>query len=131
MAWTPLRIASYLLLFAGVGVNWSLWELRVAGLGLVLNFAVLTANGGKMPATEACLARMGGASLVDRARSGRDTRNVLMTYRTRLAFLGDRLAIPVRYRGLNGFSPGDVIITLGAGSVWKIGEAFLKRAGGS
>jgi len=108
-----LHIASYLPLFAGLAANWRLWELRVAAVGILLNFVVLTANGGKMPASEACLARMGGPSLVASARDGRNPRSVLMTERTRLAFLGDWLAVPVRYRGLNGFSPGDVILTIG------------------
>jgi hypothetical protein len=108
-----LRVSSYLVLFAGVAVNWPLWELRVAGVGLLLNFLVITANGGKMPASEACLARKGGEKLVATVSAGLDPRNSLLTERTRLAFLGDRLAVPVKYRGLNGFSAGDVLLTIG------------------
>lgn len=108
-----LRIASYLFLFAGVAANWPLWELRVAGLGLLLNFLVITANGGKMPTSEAALARIRRPNVAAAVRSGRHPRNSLITDRTRLALLGDRLVIPPPYPRPDVFSVGDVVLTLG------------------
>jgi hypothetical protein len=108
-----VRIVSYLFLFAGVLANWSLWELRIAGLGVLLNFLVITANGGKMPASPAALARIGRPAVAAAVRSGRHPRNSLMTERTRLAFLCDRLLIPAPYPRPDVFSLGDVVLTIG------------------
>ncbi|MEE8442194.1 MAG: DUF5317 domain-containing protein [Dehalococcoidia bacterium] len=52
-------IASYFLLLAFVVANWRSIGIAVIGIGLVLNFMAIMANGGYMPVTEEALAKAG------------------------------------------------------------------------
>jgi hypothetical protein len=108
-----IHIASYVPLILGVAVNLHIRELWVAGLGLVLNFSVIAANGGKMPTSEAAIHSIGRPELVRYVRQGRHARNAIISDKSRLAFLGDRFALPRPYPRPTVFSPGDVFLTLG------------------
>jgi hypothetical protein len=120
-AWPPalaaapyLHLASYLLLGAGLALNWHLRDLRLVALGVALNFVVIAANLGYMPADLAAARRLGQPRLVADLVEGRAGLNVVAGPRSRLTFLGDRLLLTHPYPRPSLFSVGDVLITLGA-----------------
>ena len=79
----------------------------IVALGGLLNFVVIVANGGVMPATSSALAAVGETS-----ESGTFVNSGVLSH-PNLAFLGDTFALP---RGMplnNVFSVGDVLIALG------------------
>ncbi len=62
--------------------------------------------------------------------TGEAVRDALVRHGHPSAVYEPRLeAIPALLRGIVG--PGDLVITLGAGSVWKVGEAFVKSGAGA
>ena len=115
VAVTPLRLidplrfvyAAFLLLVAG----WALWHVRrlpgiwIVSAGAAMNLAVIAANDFRMPVAAAYAGR-----LVQVGHSGQYT---VMDSSTRLAFLGDWIATPAWAGGV--YSPGDVVIGIGAG----------------
>ena len=101
-----LHLGTYGLGFLWLAANPSFpwrWMLTVGG---ALNFIVIAANGGVMPASEAALLRagehVGGAFTNSTAIEG-----------ARLAFLGDIFSVPSWVPFGNVFSIGDVMIVLG------------------
>ena len=91
------------------GVLWIATQRRhlasvLLGIGVCLNLAVVVANGG-MPVDSAALAGVGRPALdVTRGFLGK---HVAMTADTRLAWLGDRIPVPVQH---NVISIGDVLM---------------------
>ena len=116
-----VHLISYLFLAAGIGANRASRPLQVVGLGLLMNFVVIAANGGHMPVDVAALRRSGRPDLARMLVSRRSGKHVVMTARTRLAFLGDRYLLPRPYPRPCVFSPGDVPITLGACALVLVG----------
>jgi len=106
---------SYVFLLSFVGVNWRYPELLVMGLGLFLNFLVIVANGGYMPASAEALRRAGLESVAHALETGtRQGNTMLMSSSTRLNFLGDWFYFPSWVPLSSAFSVGDVILGLGA-----------------
>lgn len=103
-----LHIVSYVLLTWFAVLNRRRLGVAIAGLGLVLNFIVIVANGGFMPADRAAL-ELAGASY------GGETANnsAVIGTGTHLAFLGDIFAVPSWVPAANVFSVGDVLIVVG------------------
>lgn len=99
-----LHLATYglLVLFAMRNARVrALWAL--AG-GMVMNFVVIAANGGRMP-LDAAAARVAGLTPASYAN--------VSTHAHRLWFLGDVFALPKRLPGATVVSPGDVLIVVG------------------
>jgi len=123
VALTPLRNVDQLryvyFLFLVVLLGWTLWNLKrmpgvlVITVGATMNLAVIAANDFRMPVAPA-----GAGRLVQIGHSGQ---YVLMDSSTRLAWLGDWIVLPTWVGG--SYSPGDVVVGLGAGIV-----AFLLTA---
>ena len=114
-------VVSYLvLLFAGFH-NWRLLGMRIALLGISLNFLVITANGGHMPAN-ADLVRQTGAVNASLLENKAYARQRPITDRSRLTCLGDVILLPHPYPRPCVFSIGDLFITLGA--CWLILSAL-------
>lgn len=91
------------------------------GFGLLLNLAVIAANGGYMPASAEALRRAGFSSVAQALEAGtRQGNTVLMSAKTRLNFLGDWLFLPAWVPLSSAFSLGDVLLGIGA-------AAFLTR----
>ena len=85
--------------------------------GLVLNLAVITANGGWMPISPEMASQLPGGSAPDAAIPGSrfgDKDILLRPEDTRLEFLADRFTLPdwIRYRV--AFSLGDMLVAAGA-----------------
>lgn len=115
------HILSYLFLLAFTIWNWRYPELLLMGFGLLLNLAVIVANGGYMPASAEALRRAGFSSVAQALEAGtRQGNTVLMSAKTRLNFLGDWLFLPAWVPLSSAFSLGDVLLGIGA-------AAFLTR----
>lgn len=109
------HLVSYLFLLGFALWNWRYPEIVVMGIGLFLNFLVIAVNGGYMPASSEALRRAGLFSLAQALEAGTFSGNtVLMGPRTHLNLLGDWLYLPAGVPLSSAFSPGDLILGLGA-----------------
>jgi hypothetical protein len=77
-------------------------------VGALLNFVVIAANHGVMPADPAAMRRAGVT------RHQGEFQNSRAVEHPRFAVLGDRFALPESWPVSNVFSVGDVLIVLGA-----------------
>lgn len=102
--------SSYALLVWFTALNLSHTGLRLVLLGILLNFLVIGANGGRMPALPAAAERAG----VDMTTvmAGRGHKHVVMTEQTRLAFLGDVIPLVTPINRI--ISIGDVFVMAGS-----------------
>ncbi len=108
-----LHLFSYLLLFYALWANRSLRGMKPILLGTALNFAVIAANG-RMPISEKGLRFIGLEGYVENVLApDLGLRYVLLSSKTRLAFLGDIFVLPPPYPRPAVFSIGDVLIVLG------------------
>ena len=111
-------ILSYVLLFVVVWKNRRITGLWIIGLGLLLNFLVMVANGGFMPITPEALTQAGYASLASSLESGvrvgRSKNILLAREETRLWVLSDTFVLPRSFPLSRVFSPGDIVIAIGA-----------------
>jgi hypothetical protein len=101
------------------------------GLGLLLNLAVISANGGLMPISPETLTIVHGEQAAEvinnRADGSKDI--VLPTEEIRLEWLSDRFTVPEEWPIQFAFSLGDLFLALGAfGALWAGGAA---RHGGT
>ena len=120
-----LNIVSYLLLLVGLWLNRHLWGMRVAAVGVLLNFLVIAANGGSMPVDRALAVQAGSTALVESLDSPSYVIHKPATPATRLRPLADVLRLPLLVPRPRFFAPGsvgDVIVTLGA--CWLILSAL-------
>jgi len=108
-----LHILSYLLLLAALAANWRLWPLCIAAAGVLMNFAVIAANGGAMPADAALVRAAGQGRLIELVRGGNYPTHVLLDAHTRLPLLADRFLLSYPYPRPSVFSVGDIFITIG------------------
>lgn len=102
------HLATYALVGACVVANLDLRYVWVIGVGGLLNFVAIAANGGVMPASAGAL-RTAGLDVT----SGEFT-NSDVVRDAHVAFLGDVFAIPAGWPGANVFSVGDLVIVVGA-----------------
>ena len=108
-------------------------NLRQPGFALILvgalaNFAVVTLNGGQMPASPEAYMALNGVAAVPTTDF---SNSALAGPHTVLAFLGDNYVLPRPFPLANVFSIGDVLI--GVGGAWFIvatmhGRAFVRPA---
>jgi len=108
-----LHIFSYALLLVALAANWRLWPLWVAAVGVLMNLAVIAANGGAMPADAALVRASGQGRLLELAQAGRYPTHTVLDAGTRLPFLADRYLLAHPYPRPSVFSLGDIFITLG------------------
>jgi hypothetical protein len=106
-----------------VGLWWNrrLPGVWVVGVGVLLNFLVIAANGGSMPVERGLAERAGDERMVRLLDSPTYTRHAPMSKGTRLRALGDVVALPMLIPRPKFFSPGsigDVFVT--AGACWLI-----------
>ena len=106
-----LHIATYLALSVGLVLNRDLPWMKLALLGTLLNFAVVAANGGKMPVWSFTLALMGNDRSLANLLVTTDATHTVATDSTVLPWLGDWIPIPMPIS--SAASPGDVFLALG------------------
>jgi len=112
-----LNILSYLILAVGLIANRHLWPMRVAALGVFLNFVVIAANGGSMPVDRALAARAGDQRMVALLESPAYAVHKPITPQTRLRPLADVLALPRMIPQPTFMAPGsigDIAVTIAA-----------------
>ncbi len=110
-------LGSYALLLGALWLNRRWWGMRLAGLGVLLNLAVIAANGGSMPVDRDLAARAGDAGLLRLLDSPTYPLHHPATDETRLAPLADVLPLPMLVPRPRFFAPGslgDILITTGA-----------------
>ncbi len=123
--WIPfILIGSQLMLLVFAWVNRKAPGFWLLGLGLLLNFLVISMNGGFMPLPPENANRLiaPGSGIVlevgERAGLGKDI--VLARADTRLWFLGDVFMLPAWLNYPLAFSLGDILIA--AGAFWLLCE---------
>jgi hypothetical protein len=110
-------IASYLILAGFVWLNRRVPGMWLLGVGLLVNLAVMVANGGYMPVTREALEAAGHAQLIlgdgpgARVMGSKDV--VLPLAETHLGILSDIFVVPPPFPIPSVFSVGDVLIGLG------------------
>ncbi|MFQ5472489.1 MAG: DUF5317 family protein [Dehalococcoidia bacterium] len=120
-----LLLLSYIVLIGFVTVNLRRIGISIMGIGLLLNFLAIAANGGLMPVTPETLAQGGFPDHVSVGEWVPGSKDVLLLREdVRLWSLGDRFVLDEFPRTL-AYSLGDVIIL--AGLVIFLGEMLLPR----
>ncbi len=97
-------MTSYVALLAVVWLNRAEPGIWIAGIGILMNFTVIAANGG-MPVLMEAIEVAGGST-----ESVLNGKHVLLDDATRLPFLGDVIPLP-----RNVISLGDVFLAIGLG----------------
>ncbi|MEW6546912.1 MAG: DUF5317 domain-containing protein [Bacillota bacterium] len=112
--WTGLlNVLGHFLALYAVVPNLRLPGMPLVTVGLLLNLAVIAANGGRMPVSVAALEAVGLGRLVPVLASGGVPTHTLMDESTRLAFLGDVFRLPPPFWRPCAFSPGDAVLAVG------------------
>lgn len=99
---------SYVLLFYFLWEHRKIKGIKILALGIILNFIVIMANGGTMPATITGLE----PEMVNLLQNGEIPAYSMVSEHTRLAWLGDVMIQP--WPKVKAFSVGDIFISLGA-----------------
>jgi len=109
-----LNLGSMAMLLWALWANGVLAGARVAFVGVMLNLAVIFANGGKMPVSADAAAAVGmPASRIAFLAAGRSLTHRLLRPDTKLAWLGDVLYLPKPVAQSPLFSLGDVVLAVG------------------
>lgn len=104
-----IMIVSYSLLLYCLVINHEHQSLRVLLLGVLLNFIVIAANGGRIP-VDMDVARQVGVD-VQAVLDGTDFKHAAITESSRLTFLGDVIPLPAPISKVA--SIGDVVVFVG------------------
>ncbi len=124
-----LFVSSYILLMAFAAANWRRIGIIILSIGLVMNFAVIAANGGLMPVTAESYQRIHEEDQIAGVKEGEaipHSKNVLLAREdVRLWFLSDRLVRTWGPPAVRIISIGDIFILVGF--VVTLGELFLPR----
>jgi hypothetical protein len=116
-AWGPvLYVLSTVVVLMALVVNVRQPGFWLITLGALLNFVVIIANGGQMPASPAALALLTGHAAVP---SEVFSNSVVAGPHTVLPLLGDIYVLPRPIPFANVFSIGDVLIGAG-GALWLV-----------
>lgn len=111
-AGVAMVLASFVLLMALVLMNRSKPGMWITGLGVLMNFVVIAANGG-MPVLPGAAEVASGFTVADPDLSG-TFKHVLLDENSRLTFFAD--VIPLRLVGIGEvISLGDIFLALGLG----------------
>lgn len=109
-----MQIVAHGLLLAGVWLNRDLTGFYSIAGGLLANFGVILANGGRMPVAREALVASGQEHLTPYLATGQSVTHVLLGPDSRLPWLADIFALPAWWPLAVAFSVGDVLIALGA-----------------
>jgi hypothetical protein len=116
-ATVPIYVLSMLLLVIWVAANWRIPGMALIAIGLALNVIAIAANGGHMPVSPES-ARFAG-TIGNYASEDRSVANNSIATQDNVRFwlLTDIIAIPKQVPFANVISIGDVLLTIGVGSL--------------
>lgn len=117
-----IHYAAYLVVLVVIFANRHLPGMALIGLGAALNFAAITANGGRMPVSIDA-ARIGHMEKQLRDSMARQSRHSLVDENTRLRFLSD--VIPLPRLPIGGKSKTAQVIGNLFGGVMSVGDGIL------
>lgn len=122
----PLHILSLSLLLVFLASNVRYRSLVAVGFGLLLNLAVIAANGGYMPVRIADMERAGFYKVAEKlGREGHYQKSTVLDAETPLWFLADVLHVPLPNGPDRLISVGDIFVA--AGTFLFIQEALVAR----
>ena len=115
----PIYLGALALATCGMLRNWHLGlPMRLATLGLLLNFTAIAINGGHMPTNAQAMARIQGAAKIHELADPHLYANTrLATSTTRLTFLTDIIPVQLPTGTGNVYSIGDALISAGVASL--------------
>ena len=102
-----LIMSFYVITLVLIWINRNLPGMKLALIGLILNFLVMAVNGGRMPVSEWATVVSGQSEYLPDLIAGVGSRHVLLTDQTNLKFLGDVIPLPPPY-------PRSRVLSLGA-----------------
>lgn len=108
-----LHILSYLLLLVAMWYNRHIREMRIIGLGILINFIVILANGGQMPVSVDALLRAHLEDFLHLLSSKTYVIHTILGENTQLKFLADVIPLPPPYPRPRVLSIGDIIMAVG------------------
>lgn len=108
-----IHFISYMLLFCGILMNLDKYSFWIITAGVLLNFIVIMANGGRMPVSADALKYAGLYKNLSDIALGRIVTHSLMNTSTKLRFLGDVLPLPKYYPRPKVYSIGDILLAIG------------------
>lgn len=121
-------VFSQTLLLIFVGLNWRQAGFWLLGVGLFLNFTVITLNGGLMPISPQTVLTLAPDTPIGELEEGHrigGSKDILLPENeTRAVLLSDRFVFPTWFPHRVAFSLGDGLIAIGV--IW-----FFWQAGGS
>ncbi len=124
-----ILIFSQVILLVFVWLNRQNLGMVIIGAGLILNFAVIVANGGLMPMTPEKLMELRPDVSIEQIpigeRSGYGKDIILKKEETKLWFLSDIFSFPSGFPYRVAFSAGDVILALGV--IWWLAAPIEKK----
>ncbi|MGB9679501.1 MAG: DUF5317 domain-containing protein [Thermoanaerobacteraceae bacterium] len=120
-----IHFAVYVLLFIGLWYNKDNKYFNIISIGVLLNFIVIFANGGKMPVSVDALQRGGLNYLIPNLEAGKIATHQALTSTTRLKFLADVLILPRPYPLPKAFSIGDLVMA--TGTFLLVTNAMIKK----
>jgi hypothetical protein len=118
-------IFSYMVLILAVWYNKQLKGMNIITLGIILNFAVIIANGGHMPVLFSSLYRVGLDDFALILKEGSYVTHTLITEKTLGAFLADVIPLPFPFPDPSVISFGDFLMFCGVFSL--IQNAMLEK----
>ena len=116
-ATVPIYVVSMTLLVIWVAANWRIPGMALIALGLVLNVIAITANGGHMPVSLESARYAGTIGNYTRAGALVANNSIATQDNVRFWLLTDIIAIPKQIPFANVISIGDVLLTIGVGSL--------------
>jgi len=108
-----LHILSYLLLLVAMWYNRHIREMKIIGLGILINFIVILANGGEMPVSTHALLKAHLEDFLHLLSSKTYVIYTILTDNARLKFLADVIPLPPPYPRPRVLSIGDIIMAVG------------------
>ncbi len=102
-------IVQYAFIFAFFILNCRKWPIAIMAMGVLLNFAVIISNGGRMPVSPVVHEIPAYAETVQRISEGLVPEYFIMDYKVTFWFFGDIILIP----GAGFSSIGDIIMAIG------------------
>jgi hypothetical protein len=126
-----ILVGSQFLLMVFTALNLRRTGIWLAGVGLGMNLAVISANGGLMPVSPKTVKQLWPQAIVEDiqpgTRLGWSKDIVLPEEKTRFSWLSDRFIMPSLSKSRIAFSLGDLVIALGAFIFfWALGGPVKK-----